>query len=745
MSHTTEKKKERKSDLPNTDSLYLDGNRAKNTIILVNRFADGHRERRTHEGWRQDQSWAPTEQSFLPLSRRGGGGSLSAQPQLETLSVRPSLLLSGSHTAREHIRLPSDCQLPRVLYQRLHEVYRVVPPGNTHTVHKSTGRDFNTALTYRLSRLVHFCVHGPVDSVASAGRSTRASRGRHRPAQCQQRCRQGRGATGRGVLTLSVPHLTWRRRLVNCSTSTTRTRLRDLAKTLRLRVRALAQDRQRDIGSFRDTDRDHSGTISWGEFATMWNASIQYEATHATVHNEAARLKTAVSAAAHPVTNLGAREGVLEQKAFSAAYRLSRSLANHTIINLSNNHIGSRILGWIDRFDPVHSMKHLVAQECALDDRSIVRLAGALREHPNIERLDLRGNPIRGRGLEALLQLVKKNRNIIQVEIDENGLYGSSVQKCNGIRRETAMNRRSLGTAHRVRRTLLPPVKDALYTAGDVAHRATQALVPRQDGSASGSQRPLSSIMLGLIAAKVKAARKWRKSVSAGKERRRQQKSSAKDVAQRDLLVASGLNLNDRQVDFRNQVNLDMYSDDALRQRSALREHPEIKACCHRWWNCLIIPVIDSDHSGTISKEEYLVFHKCLNFALTHEEKGRMTSLPPIGSAAATKLALEDWENDAKGGEKIDAETFELAIFELADIWTDTTDPQEYVDFLDWLFSEMVVAMSQPRYHRDPSFCSQISEAPSGSWSMPNAQKPHAWHPLVCIIILISIPSTSPP
>ena len=243
--------------------------------------------------------------------------------------------------------------------------------------------------------------------------------------------------------------------------------------------------------------------------------------------------------------------------------------------------------------------------------------------------------------------------------------------------------------------------------------------------------------MLGLIAAKAKAARKWRKSVSAGKERRRQQKSSAKDVAQRDLLVASGSNLNDRRVDFRNQVNLDMYSDDALRQRSALREHPEIKACCHRWWNCLIIPVIDSDHSGTISKEEYLVFHKCLNFALTHEEKGRMTSLPPIGSAAATKLALEDWENDAKGGEKIDAETFELTIFELADIWTDTTDPQEYVDFLDWLFSEMVVAMSQlPDITETQASALRFQKHQKRLLPMPNI-KTSRLASLVCIIILI--------
>ena len=85
-----------------------------------------------------------------------------------------------------------------------------------------------------------------------------------------------------------------------------------------------------------------------GEFATMWNASIQYEATHATVHNEAARLKT-TSVRRHILSPILAR--AFSNGAFSAAYRLSRSLANHTIINLSNNHIGSRILGWIDQFD----------------------------------------------------------------------------------------------------------------------------------------------------------------------------------------------------------------------------------------------------------------------------------------------------------------------------------------------------------------------------------------------------------
>ena len=58
-------------------------------------------------------------------------------------------------------------------------------------------------------------------------------------------------------------------------------------------------------------------------------------------------------------------------------------------------------------------------------------------------------------------------------------------------------------------------------------------------------------------------------------------------------------------------------------------------------------------------------------------------------------MALEDWEHDSCGAEAIDAERFKNALFEMCDLWTDTTDPQEYVDFLDWLFGAMCEAMRQ--------------------------------------------------
>ena len=454
-------------------------------------------------------------------------------------------------------------------------------------------------------------------------------------------------------------------------------------------VRArLARDRKREIGTFVVADRDRSGTISWSEFAAMWNASVQYEATHETVHDEASRLKTSTDAAA-------ATEGVLGQKAFSAAYRLSRSVANHTLINMSNNHIGRGVIDWLDRFDPVHSMKHLVCQECALDDKDIVRLAHALRKHPNIRRIDLRGNPIRGQGILALLQLVKTNRSIVEILIDERGIYGPSSQNCERIRKETAMNRRSMGRMVDRRNTLLPPIKDTLYTAGDVAHPVVKKPSSQRLTPPSQPRRRLSGIMSGLFSAKVNSAKRWQKAVDSGKAQREKAREQALTEAKAHNIVTQGLETLDQKVDIRRQGNLDMYSDTALRQRTSLREHPEIKACCHRWWSCLIIPIIDKDRSGTISREEYLIFHKCLNLALMHEEQDRVISSRPMGSAAATRLALEDWEHDAAGGKRIEAGRFEIAMFELADLWTDTTDPQEYVDFLDWLFAQMVTAMSK--------------------------------------------------
>ena len=40
--------------------------------------------------------------------------------------------------------------------------------------------------------------------------------------------------------------------------------------------------------------------------------------------------------------------------------------------------------------------------------------------------------------------------------------------------------------------------------------------------------------------------------------------------------------------------------------------------------------------------------------------------------------------------EQVDVGEFHKSIFELTDLWTETVNLQEYLDFLDWLFPQML-------------------------------------------------------
>ena len=298
MSHTTEKK-ERKSD-PNTDSLYMDGNRAEenNNKILVNRFADGHREREPMKGGAKTSPGPRPSNLFASLATGWGGGA-SRRSRNETLSVRPSLLLSGSHTAREHIRLPSIASSLEYC-QRLH---RSLPgdrstglPGNTIRYTKVPVETSTSPFTDY--HVLYTCVYmDPLTALRQqAARRALAAAGIVPPNASSDVGKDEAPLVAASHLVSAASDLeTAARELFN---KYDKDKTGEISRKDFEAARAsLAQDRQRDIGSFRETDRDHSGTISWGEFA-ICGILDQYEATHATVHNEAARLKTAVSAAA---------------------------------------------------------------------------------------------------------------------------------------------------------------------------------------------------------------------------------------------------------------------------------------------------------------------------------------------------------------------------------------------------------------------------------------------------------------
>ncbi len=439
---------------------------------------------------------------------------------------------------------------------------------------------------------------------------------------------------------------------------------------------------------FADADADHDEKISYEEFVSMYNSALHFSNELGRVCTEGDR----VESSAHAARELSVQSGgtVLGGRAFSTAFRLSRYVAIHEHIDISNNHVGNGILEWIARFDPLHKMTRLIARNSHLRDGDVVRLARSLHDHAHISRIDLRGNKkLAGRGIKALLDLAKKNRGVVEVLIDEDELQvGPQTDNFHRLRKALIVNRRAQnrGGQNSVhgRANNLPPIRASLYS-GD---RADARVVKHND---------FTPCLTGLIRAKRTAAGKWRRQVRVGKAKRARARQEVEQTVKTKHIVTASTAA--APVDIRHAGNLDMYSDVAQHQRESLRHHPEIVACLHRWWTCVIIPIVDTDHSGTLGRDEYLVFHKCLNRALlSGEPRGATNAKPPeLSSAEATQMALEDWEHDSGGGGgdggTIDAERFKNALFEMCDLWTDTTDPQEYVDFLEWLFEAMCEAM----------------------------------------------------
>ena len=74
-----------------------------------------------------------------------------------------------------------------------------------------------------------------------------------------------------------------------------------------------------------------------------------------------------------------------------------------------------------------------------------------------------------------------------------------------------------------------------------------------------------------------------------------------------------------------------------------------------------------------LDRSEYQVMHRKLVLALD----------PTTPPSEAVTAAEEDWERDSEGKPGLDRARFYICWFELADLWTDDIDRDEYVDFLE--------------------------------------------------------------
>ena len=128
------------------------------------------------------------------------------------------------------------------------------------------------------------------------------------------------------------------------------------------------------------------------------------------------------------------------------------------------------------------------------------------------------------------------------------------------------------------------------------------------------------------------------------------------------------------------QGDASLNTNDKLIQRAELRHHPDITAELQNWWVVAqqsMRSVHGDEYSATsATRDEYVKISRLLCKSMMQD----------FDSNEAERIAQEDFLHDAQGNATISREQFMDALFELADLWTKTIEPQEYVDFLHTLF-----------------------------------------------------------
>ena len=122
------------------------------------------------------------------------------------------------------------------------------------------------------------------------------------------------------------------------------------------------------------------------------------------------------------------------------------------------------------------------------------------------------------------------------------------------------------------------------------------------------------------------------------------------------------------------------YTDEQLVKRTALRTNESVLEILHVWWRtALETNDVIRTNEGTCLKDAYVAI-QCRIYKAMMED---------FDATDATTCAEEDWKRDTQGQESMGRDAFTDGLFELADLYTDTTDVQDYVNFL-WLLLRTV-------------------------------------------------------
>ncbi|KAH9195045.1 hypothetical protein AeNC1_002969 [Aphanomyces euteiches] len=122
-----------------------------------------------------------------------------------------------------------------------------------------------------------------------------------------------------------------------------------------------------------------------------------------------------------------------------------------------------------------------------------------------------------------------------------------------------------------------------------------------------------------------------------------------------------------------------MYSRESLVLRYSLRRHDGIQRAVQTLWNF----EAPRDGLGCLLRDGYVSFYVCVAKYLDSS----------FDTTKAIATVQEEWEHDRKGNDAMSYVLFFDSLFQLADLWVDSVDPNEYVEFLDGIASNILVSI----------------------------------------------------
>ena len=138
-------------------------------------------------------------------------------------------------------------------------------------------------------------------------------------------------------------------------------------------------------------------------------------------------------------------------------------------------------------------------------------------------------------------------------------------------------------------------------------------------------------------------------------------------------------------VPFAQQGNMEMYTEEFLEKRHALRNDQRVRGTLESWWAAIQESLRRRGRSDeAVTKDTYIeIFLQVYHSLVTDYEEGE--------DEAACE---EDWEEDLEkfnpGGDSLTKEHVFHSLFELADLWTVGCEANEYVGFLSTLLENTI-------------------------------------------------------